>query len=369
MADDDTMQATQSAPTGTSVALVAEHPVLLAPRGSGPNPRRARRWLAGIALLIVTLSGGAAALWHWWQERQAQLPPGIAAGNGRIEAEPVDVAAKTAGRLSAVLAEEGDMVRAGQVLARMDTREIEAARRQAEAQMRQAQRALDARRSAAAQQHTHLQLAQAEFERTRSLLQGGFATRQAMDQRTSARDGAAAALNTAVAQIGEAEQAVEAARAAIERLDAELADSLLTAPRDGRVQYKLTNAGEVLGAGGRVLTLIDVTDVSMSIFLPTEQAGRVAPGAEARIVLDALPGVVIPAHATFLSPRAQFTPKAVETRSERERLMFRVKLRIDPALLRAHAEEVRTGLPGMGYVRLDPETAWPAWLQTTKEGR
>ena len=116
----------------------------------------------------------------------------------------MDIATKTAGRLSTVLVEEGDMVRAGQVLARMDTREADAARRQAEAQMRQAQRALDARRSAAVQQQTQLQLTQAEFERTRSLLQSGFATRQAMDQRTSARDGAAAALNTAMAQIGEA---------------------------------------------------------------------------------------------------------------------------------------------------------------------
>ena len=348
---------------------VPERPVVAVPAAQAtPRRGRGRRIVILLVLLLVFGAGGGAA-WHWWQAQQVQLPPGIASGNGRVEAETVDVATKTAGRLEAVLAEEGDMVRAGQVLARMETRELEAARRQAQAQMRQAQSSLAARRAAAAQQQSQLQLAQAEFERTRSLLQSGYATRQAMDQRTSARDSAAAALNTANAQIAEAEQAIEAARAAIERLDATLADSVLTAPRDGRVQYRLAQAGEVLGAGGRVLTLLDVTDVSMSIFLPTEQAGRVAPDAEGRIVLDALPGVVIPARVSFLAPRAQFTPKTVETRSERERLMFRVKLRIDPELLRAHAEQVRTGLPGTGYVRLDPGTAWPSWLQAIPDRR
>ena len=101
----------------------------------------------------------------------------------------------------------------------------------------------------------------------------------------------------------------------------------------------------------------------MTVFLPTEEAGRLPLGTEARIVLDALPDYVIPATVTFVSPQAQFTPKQVETRSERDRLMFRVKLRIDADLLRRHAEQVRTGLPGIGYVRLSPDTPWPAWLQ------
>ena len=180
-------------------------------------------------------------------------------GNGRIEAEQVDIAAKAPGRIEAVLAAEGDMVRAGQVLARMDTRELEAALRQAEAQGRQAQRALEARRAAAGQARSQLALAQSELERTRSLVQGGFAARQLLDQRVSARDTAAAALAAAEAQIEEAAQAVQAAAEATERIRAQMADSLLTAPIDGRVQYRLGQPGEVLGAGGRVLTLLDVT--------------------------------------------------------------------------------------------------------------
>ena len=194
-------------------------------------------------------------------------------------------------------------------------------------------------------------------------MQSGAGTRQVFDQRQAARNTAAAVLNVAIAQVAEAEQGVQAADQATERIGTQIADSTLVAPIDGRVQYKLAHTGEVLGAGGRVLTLLDIGYVYMTVFLPTEQAGRLPIGTEARIVLDALPDYVIPATATFVSPQAQFTPKQVETRSERDRLMFRVKLRIDAELLRRNAEKVRTGLPGIGYVRLNPDTPWPGWLE------
>lgn len=330
-------------------------------RSSETGRRKGRRvvvLVAGAALLAA--AGGA---WLWWQNRQdGALPPGIAASNGRIEAEQVDVATKIPGRVEAVLVQEGDLVRAGQVLARMDTRELDAALRQAEAQVRQARRVLEARQATEAQFRSQLTVAEAELSRTRSLIEGGWATRQTLDQRIGARDAAVAALAAAAAGIEEADSAVQAAVEAAERVRTQIEDSTLSAPIDGRVQYRLAQPGEVLGAGGRVLTLLDVTNVYMAVFVPTGEAGRLPVGSDARIVLDALPEFVIPATVTFVSPQAQFTPRHVETRSERERLMFRVKLSIDRDLLRRNAEQVRTGLPGMGYVRLDPGTPWPAWL-------
>jgi HlyD family secretion protein len=109
--------------------------------------------------------------------------------------------------------------------------------------------------------------------------------------------------------------------------------------------------------------MVDLTDVYMTFFLPATEAGRVTLGAEARLVVDALPDAVIPAQASFVADVAQFTPRSVETRIERERLMFRIKARIDPALLRQHIREVKTGVPGVAYVRLDPQAEWPANLQ------
>ena len=80
-------------------------------------------------------------------------------------------------------------------------------------------------------------------------------------------------------------------------------------------------------------------------------------------MLDAAPQYVIPARASYVADVAQFTPKTVETADEREKLMFRIKARIDPELLDKHIRDVKTGLPGMAYVRLDPRVEWPAALQ------
>ncbi len=115
-----------------------------------------------------------------------------------------------------------------------------------------------------------------------------------------------------------------------------------------------------------MLSLLDVTDVYMTFFLPTEAAGRVALGSEVRLVLDAAPQYVIPAKVSFVADEAQFTPKTVETQVERLKLMFRVKARVDPKLLREHVEQVKTGLPGVAHVKLDPRAEWPPELRVIR---
>jgi HlyD family secretion protein len=174
---------------------------------------------------------------------------------------------------------------------------------------------------------------------------------------------AEAAIATDRSQVASVKSATEAARAGIARIRADITDSALRAPRDGRVQYLVAQSGEVVGSGGRVLNMADLSDVFMTFFLPAAAVGRIAMGSEVRLVLDAAPGYVIPAHVSFVADVAQFTPKTVETAVERDKLMFRVRAQIPPDLLRQHILQVKTGLPGMAYVKLDPATPWPALLQ------
>jgi len=112
-----------------------------------------------------------------------------------------------------------------------------------------------------------------------------------------------------------------------------------------------------------VLNMVDLSDVYMTFFLPETVAGKVALGGEVRLVLDAAPGYVIPAQVSFVASVAQFTPKTVETAVERQKLMFRVKARIDPELLKKHLKQVKTGLPGMAWIKLDPQAEWPESLK------
>ncbi|MHB1371911.1 MAG: HlyD family secretion protein, partial [Pseudomonadaceae bacterium] len=174
---------------------------------------------------------------------------------------------------------------------------------------------------------------------------------------------AEAGIAAARSQVIEAQSALEAAQASVTRLQADIADSELKTDRVARVQYRVAQPGEVLAAGGKLLNLVDLADVYMTFFLPERQAGRVALGSEVHIVIDAAPQYVIPARVSYVASVAQFTHKTVETESEREKLMFRVKARIEPELLKKHMEQVKTGLPGMAYLKLDDAAEWPAHLQ------
>jgi len=124
------------------------------------------------------------------------------------------------------------------------------------------------------------------------------------------------------------------------------------------VQYRLARAGEVVAAGQRVLTILDLNDVYMTIYLPAKPAGSVALGDEARMVLDSFPQYIIPATVSFVATDAQFTPKSVETAEEREKLMFRIKLQVDPKVLGKYHTQVKTGLRGIGFVRTS-SVSWP----------
>jgi HlyD family secretion protein len=327
--------------------------------GGASNAGRRRPWLLLGAVGLAAL--GAAAYAYWWLH-QPRLPPGFASGNGRIEATEYDIATKRAGRVEEVLVREGDLVEPGQLLARIDIDELTALRLEAEAQL---ERARDARRTAAAvlaQHESELKLARIDLARSESLAPEGAVSRQELDHDRTRRETAEAAMRAAQEKLHETESAIAAAAASLQRVQVQIDESTLVSPIRGRVLYRLAEPGEVLAAGGKVVTMLDLADVYMTVFLPTEQAGQVAYGAEARMVLDALPGLVLPASVSFVSPEAQFTPKEVETRTEREKLMFRFKVKIDQALLEQHMEQVKTGVPGVSYIRMADGGAWPDWL-------
>lgn len=319
-----------------------------------------KKWLTAVVAAAVVLSGGFLL---WQHFREPPLPAGFASGNGRIEATEVDITVKIAGRLAEVMAREGDLVEKGQVVARMDVQELEAQYRQAQAQVRQAQEAVRQARANVVRYRTDLALSNKTLARSRELVGKGFVSKEKLDQALAARDAADANLQAATVGVAEAEAAVKVAEARVEQIKVNLDDSTLKTPIGGRVLYRLAEPGEVLASGGKVLTVLDLTDVYLTLYLPTEQAGRVTVGSDARIILDAAPQYVIPATVSFVAPRSQFTPREVETRTEREKLMFRIKVRIDPELLHQYVEKVKTGLPGVAYVQLDSHAPWPARLQ------
>lgn len=352
---------------GPDVALAATPPAQLpavAPsREAAVRFKESKvRWLR-LGLLLAFIAMGAGGGTFWWFNRIPPLPAGIASGNGRLEADPIDIASKFAGRIAELRVDEGAMVKAGQVVALMDTRDLEASLKKAQAQVEQAKKVIAEANANVAQAHTQVVLAEQQMERADTLLKNGWITRELFDQRQQQLRSAQAAELAAEARGRAAESFLNAAEHDVELYKVNIADNMLVAPRDGRIEYRIANVGEVLPAGGKVFTMLDVGYVYMDIYLPTAAAGQVSVDDEARIVLDAWPERPIPSAVSFIASQAQFTPKMVETRTEREKLMFRVRVRIDPDLSRVHADRVRSGVPGMAYVKFDGKVQWPERLQ------
>ncbi|MCF4164143.1 HlyD family efflux transporter periplasmic adaptor subunit [Zavarzinia compransoris] len=317
------------------------------------------RLLRAVLVLLVIGALGAGGYWYWHQRQAGVLPDGIAGANGRLEADQVDVSTKMAGRVVEILVHEGDFVSAGETVARMDRAEIDAQVAGARAQVTQAEKAVASAEASVAQAESQKALAKQEYDRAEALHRRGFQSVEVLDQRRAQLAAADAALAAAEANVAQAEAAIDTAKASLDRLLTLAADTELKAPRAGRVQYRLAEPGEVLAAGARVVTLLDVGAVYMTIYLPASEVGRLAISSEARLVLDPVPEYVIPATVSFVSADAQFTPNAVETRDERDKLMFKVKLRIAPDLLEAYQAQVKTGVRGMGYVRYGADAEWP----------
>lgn len=326
----------------------------------------------------------------WDSSRSTGFGDGFAGGNGRIEATEIDVAAKLAARVDKILVNEGDFVKAGQSLVQMQTDTLQAQRAEAQAQYYQAvaeevrakaqvtlkQSDRDAVAAVVLERESDLDRNQRRLARSSVLSQKGAMAIQSFDDDETATNAAKAALTSAKAQVTVAEAAIEAAeaeakgaeakikaaKATIERIDADIRDSTLVAPRDGRIQYRIAQEGEVMAAGGKVVNMVDLADVYMTFFLPGTQAALLSMGQDVSLVLDAIPNHPIPAKISFVASTAQFTPKTVETESERQKLMFRVKAQIDPQLLRDYMQYVKVGVTGMAWVKLDSNKEWPAAL-------
>ena len=252
------------------------------------------------------------------------------------------------GRLAEVTVEEGSSVTKGQVIAKLTSPEYEAQLRAAKANVKKANDALAAAEAEIASRQSALEFAKSDFQRGQELIKSGHITKQTFEQRKRNLDSAVAAVQSFTSQRDQALSQIANSEAEVDRIQSIIDDLTLVSPRLGRVQYQLARAGEVVAAGAPIVTILDLTDVYMTVFLPAADAGKLAVGDEARIILDPVPDYVIPASVSFVAADAQFTPKTVETTDERAKLMFRVKLKVDQQVLQAFYTRVKTGVRGPG---------------------
>ena len=341
-----------------------------------------------LAVLLAAAAGGG--WWLYQQQESTALPDFVFHSNGRLELNRLDVASLYPGRVERVLVAEGDAVKANEVLVELSSAQssgqlaaaqaatLRAAElvQRARAGVTQAQQAVaraDAEIAAYRQQQkvAKLELDNAKQMRREDLVSASeLAKRQADFERATAsvkaaqaaRAEAQAAVAQGQAAVAEAEAGVKQAQAQADTAASADADMAIRSPLTARVEYRLVEPGTVIGAGSRVISLLDPADVSMNVFLPNVTVGGLRVGDEARLVLDGI-DAVFPAQVSFIASEAQFTPKAVETADEREKLVFRVKLKVPADVAQRYDRLLKGGMTGDGYVRRDSSQAWPLALE------
>lgn len=320
--------------------------------------KRTLFWIGGAAVVAIVLFVGV----KLYMKQKNKLPEGIVSGNGRIEGKLVDVSAKEPLRVKEILVNEGALVKPGDVLVKLDTVTLTSELAQANAEIQQAQERLAVAQASITKQRSEISLASTEVDRSNNLVKEGAGSQRELDVHKTKLHTTRATLAESQAMLLTATQGVEVAKASAATIQTRIDDATLKSPVNGRVLYRLAEPGEVLAPGGKALTLVNLEDVYMEIFLPSQEAAAVKIGAEGRITVDYDKDRAVAGNVSFVSPEAQFTPKQVETKSEREKLMFRVKIQVPKDVAGQYIERIKTGVRGVGYVKIDDNAVWPARL-------
>jgi len=334
------------------------------------------------SVLSVVGSAIVALALAFWAYGSAPLPQGLSAVNGRIEGDPVVVAAKVSGRLIALHVKEGDAVEDGQLLAEISAEQIAARVDQAVAGSGVALGVIGGAKAVAQGARSHLRRAEAmrtaavarrgkvaaDARRAEQLFAQGVIAHAQLDGARASDDVAAAevqaaeedvaaaqrAIEAADAQVASAEMQLQAAHAVLAESRATLGDTQVRSPSGGVVTLKVAEQGEVLTAGAPIVVVTDLDRLHMKAYAPEPEIGRIKIGDEAQVYADAFPEKPFSATVREIASESEFTPKEVQTREERVKQVIAVKLYLD-----ANPEHrLVPGMPADAFIRWQPGAAW-----------
>ena len=360
--------------------------------------------LLAIALVALGIGYGI----YEYAAGRVALPEGLIQANGRIEGDAVAIASKVAGKIVGIEVHEGDAVKAGQLLVRLEDAQLRARVDQAaaatatlESQGASARLGIDLLRkevpltvdasragigraqAAVAKAEATERQARRDADRARDLVAKGFVSGQQSERTQLALDAAESEVTSAVetlvqsrkqhaqAELGDVRiRAKEAeylalqaqlrqTQAALAEAESVLADLTIRAPAAGVVATRIREPGEVVSAGAPLLVLVDLDQLYLKVYVPEAQIGKLRLGLPAQVYTDAFPEQPFVAIVRHISSRAEFTPKEVQTPDERVKLVYAVKLYINSN----PDHRLVPGLPADAVIRWKEGVKWmkPRW--------
>ncbi len=277
-------------------------------------------WMLAAVLLVTVMIG-----WGVYQEMVRELPEGLIQAAGRIEGDEVRVSAEVSARVDSVAVNEGDTVTTGQLLVELDSSRLKNQYNAASARQKQAE--------------AQLEYVQQEYRRHETLLRRDQVSTQQYEKVRSEYLSARAELQTSRAKLDQAENDLE--------------DVRIKSPLSGHLLARFVEPGEWAGVGTPLVEIVDLEKLYMKVYVPGPLVGKLSHGASAKIYTDAYPDEPFSGQIRRISDRAEFTPRTVETREERPRLVFAVEIAIDNP-----AGRLKPGMPGDAILRWDPDVDW-----------
>lgn len=310
--------------------------------------------LVGLGLIGVVTASGVA----YWRMRPQPLPAQVVYGSGRIEADEVRVAPEVPGRLLDMRAVEGETLRAGEPLARIDAADFELQADRAQAQQVAAQRVaaqIDAQIGLAGH---HAMTAKVDLDRYETLRRDGWIPAQRLDLVRNTYVAAADQVGVLRQQRAEAEAQATVAAKSLALARSQIAKTHIVAPLSGSVLERLAEPGEVVAAGQPIAVLANLATIKLKVFIVEKDLGKVRLGGPARIRVDAFPDRTFTARVAHIDAQAQFTPRDVHLADERSRTVFGVTLEA------ANPEGLlKPGMPADSWILWDGRAGWPAILR------
>lgn len=311
-----------------------------------------------IVVLWLLIGLAAGGYWYYFLHHKP-LPSGFIATNGRLVLGQVEVASLYPGRVESIVVSEGQSVKKGELLASLSSEQIKANLLEAQAAKYRIEQTVHRSEAELQIRKKQLALAELEWKNAKRMRKDGLISSVELVRRQTAYEAEQAGVKAAQAAYAEAEAGVAQAQAKIQEIMSTDKEYTLVAPMDARVEYRIATLGSVIPAGGKVISLVDPSDVYMHIFLPTQTLGKIHLHDEVRLVLDGI-DAVFPATITFISATSQFTPKFVETSKERDKLMYKVRVQFARDIAKQYRPFLKGGATGEVYLRINTEKEWPS---------
>jgi HlyD family secretion protein len=284
---------------------------------------------------ILVLAVGLLFLLIYVQLTKNSNKEGVLSGSGTIEATEVEISSKLAGRIEVITKEEGDSVAKGELLAQLEHKELSAQLKVAEATIKMTGAQI-------AQAKTNLKNLEDNLKRIDALYKSGSATQQQLEDIQTKVDGARD-------QVRSLEFSREQASAQKNYIQAQVDNAKIFAPISGRIIKKTAEEGETVFPGSPILTVADLSKLTLKIYLKETEVGLVKLGQAAKVKVDSYPDKEFDGSVSFISPVAEFTPKNIQTKDERVKLVFAVKISIPNP-----EEKLKPGQPADGEILAAP---------------